>query len=59
VNPPSVHIVVEFERTEPIVYADYLTDAEQVRMEAWLERRPELAALIGRAVELAERERAA
>jgi hypothetical protein len=59
VNPPAVVIRVEFERVEPVVYADYIDAADEARMAAWLERRPELAELIGRALEIVERERAA
>jgi len=59
VNPPAVVIRVEFERVEPVIYSDYLDEGDELRMAAWLERRPELAALISRALELVTTERAA
>jgi hypothetical protein len=59
VTAPAIVIRVEFERVEPVVFSDYLDDGDESRMAAWLDRRPELAALIERALELAEQERAA
>jgi hypothetical protein len=59
VNPPAVVIRVEFERVEPVVFADYLDEGDELRMRDWLGRRPELSDLIRRALELADRERAA
>lgn len=58
-NPPSVVIVIEFEKVAPTVFSDYLDDGDAARMAAWLERRPELAGLLARALEIAEQERAA
>ena len=58
-NPPCVVIRVEFERVSPIVDCDHVDDGDEERMTVWLERRPELAELISRALELADRERAA
>jgi hypothetical protein len=58
VTAPSVHIVLELEAA-PRVYCDYLHDGEDARMVDWLAGHDEYRELIDRALEVAERERAA
>jgi hypothetical protein len=57
-NPPAVVIKIEFERLEPLVAADYISEEDQARMMDWLRQRPDLADLISHALDL-EQERAA
>jgi hypothetical protein len=59
VNPPAVVIRIEFERVEPVVFCDHVNEGDEARMDVWLGRHPELNDLIGCALELARRERAA
>jgi hypothetical protein len=47
-------IRVEFEHVVPVICCDFSTDADEHRLVAWLERRPELADLVQRALELVE-----
>ena len=44
---------------EPSVYLDALTDADEARVWDWIGARDDLAELVARALDLAERERAA
>jgi hypothetical protein len=58
-NPPEILIKVAFERTYPVVFCDFISDDDEAHMTLWLERRPELAELIARALELQREARAA
>ncbi len=57
-NPPAVVICLPLEGA-PVVYTDTLSEAEAVRLDDWLETRPEYAELVEDAVRLAEEARAA
>jgi hypothetical protein len=57
--PPSLTIVMRLEAT-PRIYSDCVDDWESSRMLDWIGSHPELAELLDRAIEIAERwERAA
>jgi hypothetical protein len=59
VNAPAVIIRLEYEGP-PVVYCDALHDGDEQRLAFWLvDTRPEYGELVARALELAERERAA
>jgi hypothetical protein len=58
VSPPAVIIRLEFERP-PVVYADYLTEGDEVRMRDWLLVHPRWADLVNHAQELAAEAKAA
>jgi hypothetical protein len=53
VNPPAVVIRIALEGT-PLLYADALNEGEAVRLDDWLETRPEYAELVDDALRLAE-----
>lgn len=57
-SAPAVTICIEFEAA-PRVMADCLNSDEMDHMNLWLDRHPELAELVARAIELAETRRAA
>jgi hypothetical protein len=57
-SAPCVVIRLEFER-RPVVFADYLTESEEIRMADWLGVHGDYAELVARALELATEERAA
>jgi len=58
VSPPAIIIRFDLEAA-PLVFVDYLSDAEERRMDDWLDAHPEYRALIEDAVELAEQEQRA
>jgi hypothetical protein len=58
VNPPAVVIRLPLEGA-PVVYIDTLNEAEAIRLDDWLETRPEYAELVEDAVRLIEEARAA
>jgi hypothetical protein len=58
-SAPVVVIRIEFERSEPLILADYDVDSEGARMSDWLTSHPELHDIVVRAVELQRREQAA
>ncbi len=57
-NPPAVVIRLPLEGA-PVVYVDTLDEAEAVRLDDWLETRPEYADLVEDGLRLAEEARAA
>jgi hypothetical protein len=58
VNGPALVIMLPLEGS-PLVYADTLHDGEEARLLDWIAASDERAELFRRALELAERERAA
>lgn len=44
-SAPALHIVLELERTVPVVYVDALDEGERLRLEDWILQRPDLATL--------------
>ena len=58
VNPPAIVVRLPLEGA-PVVYVDTLSEAEAVRLDDWLETRPEYAGLVDDAMRLAEEARAA
>jgi hypothetical protein len=55
---PAVAIILPLESPAEVVYCD-LGPGDRERLHAWLEEQPELADLVVRALELAEKARAA
>jgi hypothetical protein len=57
VSPPAITIRIALEAA-PVIYRDFSNEGEERRMLDWINAHPAYAALIRRALELAERERA-
>ena len=53
-RPPSVTIVLSFEDCAPRIYSDAQNEAEAARLCLWITGRPELAALLDKALTLRE-----
>lgn len=55
-SPPRIAIYVVFERNAPRVLSFWERDSDAIRMHDWLRQRPELQALVDRAVFLEQDE---
>jgi hypothetical protein len=58
VSAPAVIIRLELEAS-PHIYLDTIHSGEEARLRDWIERHPDYVALIRRAQQIAEQERAA
>jgi hypothetical protein len=54
-SKPSIAIYVREGSAAPVVFSTATSGREQRALDAWLTENPELAALVERAIELAER----